>query len=70
MNVAPDPIFQVASGFMAAKHLFMANEFGLFEKLAEGPATLDTLAEAAAPVPLNHPHCARFCVLGGAACSG
>jgi len=21
-------------------------------------------------VPLNHPHCARFCVLGGAACSG
>jgi hypothetical protein len=28
-----------------------------------------TLAEAAAPVPLNHPHCASFCVLGGAACS-
>jgi hypothetical protein len=29
-----------------------------------------TLAEAAAPVALNHPHCARFCVLGGASCSG
>jgi len=28
-----------------------------------------TLAEAAVTVPLNHPHCARFCVLGGAACS-
>ncbi|MFO0185523.1 MAG: radical SAM protein, partial [Alphaproteobacteria bacterium] len=28
-----------------------------------------TLAEAAKPVALNHPHCARFCVLGGAACS-
>jgi hypothetical protein len=28
-----------------------------------------TLAEASGPVPLNHPHCARFCVLGGAACS-
>ena len=28
-----------------------------------------TLAEADGPVPLNHPHCARFCVLGGAACS-
>ena len=28
-----------------------------------------TLAEAAGPVALNHPHCARFCVLGGAACS-
>ena len=28
-----------------------------------------TLAEAARPVALNHPHCATFCVLGGAACS-
>ncbi|WP_198376496.1 radical SAM protein [Neoroseomonas rubea] len=28
-----------------------------------------TLAEAARPVSLNHPHCAKFCVLGGAACS-
>jgi uncharacterized Fe-S cluster-containing radical SAM superfamily protein len=28
-----------------------------------------TLAEATAPVKLNHPHCARFCVLGGASCS-
>ena len=28
-----------------------------------------TLAEAAHPVSLNHPHCARFCVLGGASCS-
>lgn len=29
----------------------------------------ETLAEAACDVPLNHPHCARFCVLGGASCS-
>ena len=28
-----------------------------------------TLAEATRPVKLNHPHCASFCVLGGAACS-
>ena len=28
-----------------------------------------TLAEAARSVSLNHPHCARFCVLGGASCS-
>lgn len=28
-----------------------------------------TLAEAEAPVKLNHPHCAKFCVLGGASCS-
>ena len=29
-----------------------------------------SLAEAAAPVKLNHPFCAQFCVLGGASCSG
>jgi sulfatase maturation enzyme AslB (radical SAM superfamily) len=29
-----------------------------------------SLAEARRPVSLNHPHCARFCVLGGASCSG
>jgi MoaA/NifB/PqqE/SkfB family radical SAM enzyme len=28
-----------------------------------------TLAEADKTVALNHPHCAKFCVLGGAACS-
>ncbi len=28
-----------------------------------------TLADAARPVALNHPHCAKFCVLGGASCS-
>jgi uncharacterized Fe-S cluster-containing radical SAM superfamily protein len=28
-----------------------------------------TLAEADQRVQLNHPHCARFCVLGGASCS-
>jgi sulfatase maturation enzyme AslB (radical SAM superfamily) len=28
-----------------------------------------TLAEAEADVALNHPHCAKFCVLGGASCS-
>jgi pyruvate-formate lyase-activating enzyme len=29
----------------------------------------ETLAEAETPVSLNHPHCAKFCVLGGASCS-
>ncbi|RJY10268.1 radical SAM protein [Aurantiacibacter aquimixticola] len=28
-----------------------------------------TVAEADRAIPLNHPHCARFCVLGGASCS-
>ncbi len=30
----------------------------------------ETLADALNPVTLNHPHCATFCVLGGASCSG
>lgn len=29
-----------------------------------------TLADATRPVKLNHRYCARFCVLGGASCSG
>jgi len=41
----PDPIFQVASGFLAAKHLFVAVEIGLFEKLSQGPATLQELVQ-------------------------
>jgi len=28
-----------------------------------------TLREASRSVPLNHPHCARFCVLGGGSCT-
>jgi uncharacterized Fe-S cluster-containing radical SAM superfamily protein len=28
-----------------------------------------SLREASGAVPLNHPHCARFCVLGGGSCS-
>ena len=29
----------------------------------------NSLEEAEKPVRLNHPHCAKFCVLGGASCS-
>ena len=29
----------------------------------------ETLAEAEASVHLNHPHCSKFCILGGASCS-
>lgn len=42
--VTPDQIFQLAQGFMASKHLFAANELGLFEALGEGPADLAGLA--------------------------
>lgn len=41
----PDAIFQIAMGFMASKHLFVANEVGLFRALGAGPATLEQLAE-------------------------
>src|SRR5215469_1021033 len=43
-EVTPDPIMRIGMGFMAAKHLFVANEIGIFEHLADGPATLDELA--------------------------
>jgi len=42
--VSPEPIMRLASGFMAAKHLFAANELGIFEALGESPAALDALA--------------------------
>jgi SAM-dependent methyltransferase len=43
-NVTPEPIMRIASGFMAAKHLFAASQLGLFEALAESPAPLEALA--------------------------
>ena len=44
-TVSPEPIMRLASGFMAAKHLFAANELGIFEGLADSPATIDALAD-------------------------
>src|SRR5713101_8083260 len=40
----PQPIFEIATGFMRAKHLFVAGELGVFEALAAGPQSLDELA--------------------------
>lgn len=42
--ITPEPILKIATGFMAAKHLFAASEIGLFEALASGPASLEELA--------------------------
>jgi len=42
--VNPEPILKIAMGFMAAKHLFVASQIGLFEALAAGPATIEELA--------------------------
>ena len=44
MSVTPEPIMRLASGFMAAKHMFAASELGLFEALADSPGTIDGLA--------------------------
>ncbi len=71
LDVSPDAVM-CASSRMVVKR-----------KGAEKPAVLactllpyspefelgETLAEAERDVSLNHPHCAKFCVLGGASCS-
>ncbi|PYQ54166.1 MAG: polyketide synthase [Acidobacteria bacterium] len=46
-GVTPEPIMKLAQGFMASKFLFAAAEIGLFEKLAQGPATVDEIASRA-----------------------
>ncbi len=43
---SPQAVIDAATAFMAAKHLFAASELGIFEKLADGPVTLDDLAHA------------------------
>ncbi len=43
-NITPDPIMQIASGFMAAKFLFAANEFSFFDALRDSPVDLAGLA--------------------------
>ncbi|HKT17525.1 MAG TPA: methyltransferase [Stellaceae bacterium] len=43
-DITPDSIMKIAMGFMAAKHLFAANEVGLFEALAAGPGSIAELA--------------------------
>lgn len=42
--VSPEPVMRLASGFMAAKHLFAANELGIFEALGDSPTTIAGLA--------------------------
>lgn len=44
-SLTPDSIIQLAMGFMASKHLFVADEIGIFRCLATKPATLDDLAQ-------------------------
>jgi SAM-dependent methyltransferase len=51
VQVTPDRIFQIGSGFMAAKLLFVANEVHLFGHLAVGPASIGDLAERTSLAP-------------------
>src|SRR5262249_41283682 len=44
-DVTPESIIKLALCFMAAKHLLIANEIGMFEKLSKGSLTLEALAE-------------------------
>ena len=51
----------------AARPVVLACTLIAFEKEFEMGETLE---DAERPVSLNHPHCAKFCVLGGASCTG
>jgi hypothetical protein len=67
----PDSVM-CASARMAVRHKGAAGPRVLACTLIAYDDRFDlgaTLAEAAREVPLTHPHCARFCVLGGARCS-
>jgi hypothetical protein len=72
LHVAPAAMMCASSRMVVkakgapAPHVVACTLLPYDPQFALGP----TLAGAARPVSLNHPHCARFCVLGGASCSG
>ncbi|HUB11369.1 MAG TPA: radical SAM protein [Acetobacteraceae bacterium] len=71
LHKSPDDVM-CASSRMVAKRKDAAQPVVLSCTLLAYDAQFElgrTLAEAARPVALNHPFCASFCVLGGAACS-
>ena len=72
LHVAPAAMMCASSRMVvkakgaARPHVVACTLLPYDERFAMG----ETLAGAVRPVALNHPHCARFCVLGGASCSG
>ena len=72
LHVAPEAMMCASSRMVvkargdARPHVVACTLLPYDERFAMGEALVDTIR----PVPLNHPHCARFCVLGGASCSG
>ena len=72
LNKAPDSIMCASQRMVVRRKGAVAARVLACTLLVDDPAfdLGDTLAEAtAAPVQLNHPWCASFCVLGGASCS-
>ncbi len=71
LHVAPGAMMCASSRMVvkakgaARPHVVACTLLPYDPQFALGP----TLADAAPEVALNHPHCARFCVLGGASCS-
>jgi hypothetical protein len=71
LNVSPDAMM-CASSRMVVKRRGAAAAAVVPCTLLPYDPSFDlgpTLAKASGEVSLNHPHCARFCVLGGASCS-
>ena len=71
LGKSPDSVM-CATSRMVVKHKGAANPNIVACTLLPYDALWDlgpSLAGATGAVPLNHPHCAKFCVLGGAACS-
>ncbi len=72
LGVSPDAMLCASSRMVvkprgaARPHVVACTLLPYDERFAMG----ERLAEAVRPVALNHPHCARFCALGGASCSG
>ncbi len=72
LNIAPESVM-CASSRMVVKRKGDAAPLVVPCTLLPYDAQFDlgrTLGEALGSVALNHPHCAKFCVLGGASCSG
>jgi hypothetical protein len=71
LNKSPDSVM-CATSRMVVKHKGAAQPSVVACTLLPYDPLWDlgaSLAGATGAVPLNHPHCAKFCVLGGAACS-
>jgi len=71
LNVAPDSVMCATSRMVVKRKGEPTPRVAACTLLPYDPEfdLGETLGEASSEVHLNHPHCARFCVLGGASCS-